>query len=69
MRLHNGTLTEDNAYMHLTLADSEKLRRGELTMQEKYLEAELEIVRFEAEDVIATSTTLDENELPPIPVN
>lgn len=37
-------------------------------MQEKYLEAELEIVRFEAEDVIATSGTLDDDELPPIPV-
>ncbi len=55
-------------YICLTLADSKKLLRGELTMQEKYLEAELEIVRFEAEDVIATSGTLDDDELPPIPV-
>lgn len=67
MRLDNGVLTEDNVDIHLILADNEKLLGGELTMQEKYLEAELEIVRFEAEDVIATSTTLDENELPLIP--
>lgn len=40
-------------------------------MKEKYLEAELEVTLFEAEDIIATSADypgLDEDELPPVPV-
>lgn len=35
-------------------------------MKEKYLEAELEVIHFEAEDIITTSN-LDEDELPPVP--
>lgn len=40
-------------------------------MKEMYLEAEIEIIRFEAADVIATSGAMDEydpNELPPVHV-
>ena len=35
---------------------------------QKYIEAELEIVEFEVEDIITTSS-LDEDELPPVVVN
>ena len=34
---------------------------------QKYIEAELEIVEFEVEDIITTSS-LDEDELPLVPV-
>ncbi len=39
-------------------------------MKETYFEAEIEIIRFEAEDVIATSRNpgLDEDEMTPMPV-
>ncbi len=36
----------------------------------KYMNAEMELVKFSVEDVIATSNPgLDEDELPPIPVD
>lgn len=38
------------------------------TKMQKYIEAELEIVEFEVEDIITTSS-LDEDELPPVVVN
>ena len=34
-------------------------------MKELYLNAEMELVKFSVEDVIATSTPRDEDELPP----
>lgn len=39
-------------------------------MKETYFETEIEIIRFEAEDVIATSRDpgLDEDEMTPMPV-
>ena len=35
-------------------------------MKEKYEKAELEVIEFEAEDVITTSNGLDEGEVPPV---
>lgn len=37
-------------------------------MKKIYTEAELEVVYFETEDIIATSSQLGEDELPPVPV-
>lgn len=34
-------------------------------MKERYQEAEIEIIRFAQVDIIATSSQLDEDELPP----
>ena len=36
-------------------------------MKKAYLEAEIQIVDFETEDIISTSDKLDEDELPLIP--
>jgi hypothetical protein len=36
-------------------------------MKKLYIQAELEIIRFEAKDIIATSDTfMDDEELPPV---
>lgn len=34
--------------------------------KQSYLEPEMEIIRFEEADIIATSSLLDEDELPPL---
>lgn len=38
-------------------------------MKKLYEQPELEIIKFQMEDVMTTSDLLDDNELPPIPVN
>lgn len=41
-------------------------KKGDENMKELYAEPELEVIRFEATDIITTSGGLDEDELPPI---
>lgn len=38
-------------------------------MKELYAEPEMEVIHFEAMDIITTSGELDEDELPQIPIN